>query len=683
LSNDARAAARSAAALAGFLIVAALQLAVVLGVLWTVLKLLPTDFALRAGVPLSIATFGTLGYVTWRALRSRRRVPAGVAVPRADAPELWTLVDAAATAAGVTPPDGLTVVADATVVVGERTRALGLAGGRRDLYLGLPLLQAWDTGRLRAVVAHELAHGSARLGRWAPTAYRGRVVVGRLAPRWSRGRNPAAAVFRAYARAYRRWDAPFSRAQELAADRIAAEHAGPAAAVAVLRDLPVLAGMQRLFHAEYVGPGWQAGQVPEDVFGGFLRVLAARGEDVAILRARGPEPGGEWDTHPALAERLAALASVPSAPVPSAAGASAPGALAVPSEALDALASPSEALDAPAPPSEVPDAPATPSAADSLASASDAQADTEESGGELVPDLPGLGRALQAVAFPPTGRTQVSWDDFLSAARTAEMEREAEAALATVARAVGTPVPDAAAVLDLAADGQLRTAAATIFPGLTPEETADRIVELLSLMLALAALRSDVARWRHSWTGTAELVAADGAHLNLTDVAAAAADPEQAEAVRAHLARIGVDLAASGGDRPMARAQVLGGLINLSADGERTDLLVTDLGFLLVPGLSRGRGTEAKRRLNQIAAGGVPAGERAAVATLEAPAAGRRFVAFSDVAAVTALPGRRRGWVIGLHDGGSLTLRPSLDTDELPGGWSAWEDAVSFLAGTR
>ncbi|WIM97528.1 M48 family metalloprotease [Actinoplanes oblitus] len=673
MSNDARAAARSAAALAGFLIVAGLQLAVVLAVLWTVLKSLPTDFALRAGVPLSIATFGALGYATWRALRLRRRPPAGVAVPRADAPELWALVDAAAAAAGVTPPAGLTVVADATVVVGERTRALGLGGGRRDLYLGLPLLQAWDRGRLRAAVAHELAHGSARLGRWAPAAYRGRVAVGRLAPRWSRGRNPAAAVLRAYARFYRRWDAPFSRAQELAADRIAAQHAGAEAATGALRDLPVLAGMQRLFHAEYVGPGWQAGQVPDDLFGGFLRVLAARAEDVAILRARGPEPAGAWDTHPPLAERLAAMA--PASPADPAAPESVPAAMAPASPADPAAPESTAAALTPASP------------ADQRASESAVAAEREESAGELVPDLPALGRALQAVAFPPAGRAQVSWDDFLSQARTAEMEREAEAALATVARAVGTAVPDAAGILELAADGRLATAAASIFPGLTAEETADRIVELLSLMLALAALRSGVARWRHSWTGTAELVAADGAHLNLTDVAAAAADPEQAEAVRAYLARIGVDLAASGGERPAARAQVLGGLINLSADGRRTDLLVTDLGFLLVPGLSRGKGVAAKRRLQQIAAGGVPvsgeAGPATAVATMEPPGDGRRFVPFADVAEVTSLPGRRRGWTIGLHDGGTLTLRPSLDTDELPGGWSAWDDAVTFLTGTR
>ena len=29
--------------------------------------------------------------------------------------------------------------------------------------------------------------------------------------------------------------------------------------------LPALDGMQQLFHAEYLSPGWQAGHVPDDV----------------------------------------------------------------------------------------------------------------------------------------------------------------------------------------------------------------------------------------------------------------------------------------------------------------------------------------------------------------------------------------------------------------------------------
>jgi Zn-dependent protease with chaperone function len=641
LSKGAPGAARSAVALSGFLIVAGLQLGAVLLALWAVLWLLPSSFALRIGAPLSLATFGTLAYATWRALHTRHRIPAGVAVGREQAPRLWELVDGAAAAAGVPGPAGVTVVADATAAVGERTRLLGLIGGRRDLYLGLPLLQALEPDRLKAIVAHELAHSSPTLGRWAPIAHRGRVAVGRTLPRISR-RNPAGVALRAYAGLYRRLDAPFGREQEFAADRIAAAYAGTEAAVAALRDLPALAGMQRLFHAEYVGPGWQAGYVPDDVFGGLLRVLAARATEMAVLRAREPEPSGLWDPHPPLAERVAALTPA---------------------------TAPAEPAD-PAEPAE----------------------DAKEPVEALVPDLPALGRALQAVAFPPRGRAVVSWDECLSVARTAEMEREAEAALAAISRAVGSPVPDAGQLLTLAADGRLRTVAETVFPEVPPEETTGRIVELLGLMLALAALRSGVARWRHSWTGAAEVTGADGTYLNLAELAAAAADPETTEAVRAYLTEAGVDLAAAASRPGSARAQVLGGLVNLSAGGARTDVLITDLGLLLVPGLPRGRGPESKRRLTRIAADGVPVGGMAAPEgePSGSPAGdglalpdGGRFVPFASIAGVTMTAGRRKSWTLDMRDGPDLTLRPALDTDELPGGWSAWDEAVTFLSGTR
>jgi Zn-dependent protease with chaperone function len=669
LSKGAPGAARSAAALAGFLIVAGLQLAVVLIALWAVLWLLPSSFALRIGVPLSLATFGTLAYATWRALHTRHRTPAGVAVGRDQAPRLWELVDGAAAAAGVPVPDGVTVVADATATLGERTRLLGLIGGRRDLYLGLPLFQALDTDRLKAVVAHELAHGSPALGRWAPLAYRGRVAVGRTLPRISR-RSPAGAALRAYAGFYRRIDAPFGREQEFAADRIAAAHAGDEAAVAALRDLPALAGMQRLFHAEYVGPGWQAGYVPDDVFGGLLRVLAARTTEMSMLRAREPEPSGPWDPHPPLSERIAALST------------------SSPDSTTSTSSSTSSSVSTPTPTSS-PEPASSPSSSSPEPASSPSSSEPVD---ELVPDLPALGRALQAVAFPPRGRAVVSWDECLSVARTAEMEREAEAALAAISRAVGSPVPDAGELLTLAADGRLRTAAGKVFPDVPPEETTARIVELLGLMLALSALRSGVARWRHSWTGAAEVVGADGTYLNLAELAAAAADPETTEAVRAYLTEAGVDLAAAASRPGSARAQVLGGLVNLSADGARTDVLITDLGLLLVPGLPRGRGPESKRRLTRIAADGVPVGGMAvsegepsgnpAGDGLALPGGGR-FVPFADVTGVTTTAGRRRSWTLDMRDGPDLTLRSALDTDELPGGWSAWDEAVTFLAGTR
>lgn len=635
---------------AGFLALAWLQVGVVLLVVLLVLESLPGTVALQAAVPLVIAVAGLLWWSTVRALRLRRATPAGVPVLRQHAPALWAMLDEAAAAAGVKSPDGMTVVAGATATLTEHLRLGGLLGGRRELYLGLPLLQAWDESRLRAAVAHELAHGSPGLGgRFAPMARRGRIALGRIVPRIPR-RSPAGPALRAWARWYLRVDAPYSHAQELAADRVAASIAGPQAAAAILRDGPALEGMQQLFHAEYLSPGWQTGLVPDDIFGGFLRVLAARGDDLAALRARDPEPPGEWDPHPPQAERLAALAAL------------------------------------------TPADPATP----------------EESVGELVPDLPGMGRALQAVAFPVGGRAVVSWDEFFGVARIAEMEREADASLRALSRAAGRPVTGASEVLDLAADGRLRKIAETVFDDLPAEQVSARVTDLIALLLALAALHSGVARWRHSWSGTAELVAIDGCYLELQAPAEMAADPVRVPQVREWLTALSIDLtaAASTARHHSARVPVLGGLVGVQVDGARTDLLVLETGLLLVPGLPRSRHHEAKRRLTRLAADGVrtdgspaqPVGGSeppvtttagTATATLLEPkvtdtdAVDSRFVPFADVATAAATRNGRRSWEINLRDGGALTVRATLDSEELPGGWAVLDDAVAFLTRTR
>ncbi|WP_020517408.1 M48 family metallopeptidase, partial [Paractinoplanes globisporus] len=548
--RDGKRAAISAATFAGFLLVAWLQVVAALLAVLVVLSVLPGSAAIRVAVPLVIATAGLLWWATVRALRLRHPTPAGVPVTRADAAALWQMTDAAAAAAGVRPPDALTVVAGATVALAERVRLTGLRGGRRELFLGLPLLQAWDEPRLRAAVAHELAHGTPRLGRLAPMAYRGRVALSRIVPRIPR-RSPAGPLLRAYAAWYRRVDAPFAREQELAADRIAAEFAGGRPAAEVLRDGPALEAMQRLFHAEYVSPGWQTGHVPDDVFGGFLRVLAARADDMARLRALEPEPPGEWDAHPPLADRVAALVALTD---------------------------------------EGPEPAERPAAAD------------------LVPGLPGLGRALQAVAYPSAGRTVLTWEEFFDAARAAEMEREADASLRAISRVAGSPVTAVADVLDLAADGRLRKIAETVFDDLPADETAGRITDLITLLLALAALHGGRARWRHSWTGTAELVAIDGGHLDLVGPAELAADPATVGEARDRLATLGIDLTAAGpsvAGRPPARVPVIGGVVNVLVDGVRTDVLVVETGLVLMPGLPRSRAAEAKRRLTRLAADGI------------------------------------------------------------------------------
>jgi hypothetical protein len=295
-----------------------------------------------------------------------------------------------------------------------------------------------------------------------------------------------------------------------------------------------------------------------------------------------------------------------------------------------------------------------------------------------VPDLRGLGRALQRIAFPPQGRTTLSWDEFFGAARTGEMQREADAALGTLSRAAGGPVTHAGEVLDLAADGRLVKAVEAVFPGQPAEATTERVGDLLTLLLALAALRSGAARWRHSWTGTAELVAADGSPLDLGEIVALAGSRDTVGAARGQAAALGIDLAAAGQvgtARTAAHAEVVGGLVNLVVDGSRTDLLIVDTGLFLVPGLPRSQNGSAKRRLAHFASADEP--ER------QTTVPGSRFVPYEDVAGAAQVRRTPKAWDFRLRDGGTLTLRTALDSDELPGGWAALDEAVSFLARTR
>jgi hypothetical protein len=195
--------------------------------------------------------------------------------------------------------------------VSEDTKLLGLIGGRRRLYLGMPLLQALSVDQLRSVVAHELGHYSGKHTRLGAVAYRGRLAIGhtigRIGP-W----NPVGWTFRGYARLYLLVDNAVSRRQELDADRASVRVAGPEVAVAALRELPVIDAAWGFYFDRYINQGWEAGFAPDDFFGGFGRLVAARHEELAKLRDDQPEEHrSRWDTHPSHAERIALMRTAP------------------------------------------------------------------------------------------------------------------------------------------------------------------------------------------------------------------------------------------------------------------------------------------------------------------------------------------------------------------------------------
>ncbi|MFJ2235058.1 M48 family metalloprotease [Streptomyces sp. NPDC087859] len=246
-------------------------------------------------------------------------VPEGVAVTPEDQPGLWEQVRAAAEVTRQRPPDELYLVAEVNAGVSEHSRMLGLLHGRRRMYLGLPLLAGLTVPQLRAVLAHEFGHYGNLDTRLGGVTMRGRAALLQTVESFQEGsttlHQAIGALYVGYARMYLRTTQSVARHQELAADRMAARHAGRDTTVAALRALPVLTGAHTHYLETYLAMGTSLGALPPagEVHGGFRRLLAARtGEQLVALSAgqRSPRPH-PYDSHPPTAERIARLEQLP------------------------------------------------------------------------------------------------------------------------------------------------------------------------------------------------------------------------------------------------------------------------------------------------------------------------------------------------------------------------------------
>ena len=298
--------------LVGFYVTAVaglLGLAVVGGMLLFLLAKVHALLIVPGGVALGLLV-GT-GFAAIALLREKPIEPTGIALYRDDAPELWSMLDELASAAGTRPPDQVWLSPFANAAVIEQPRWLGLRPGRRFLLLGFPLLQGMSLAQVRAVLAHEFGHYNHGDGRLTALGYRGHVAVGRMMERFpKRTLHPLSWLFRGYARLFFLVQRAASRRQELAADQLMARLAGRAAAQSALRMLSPLSAEWHRYLDTYVQAGFEADVAPENVFGGFALLLESRGTRLAGTDHVHTAPS-RWDTHPPVAERLWALDSAP------------------------------------------------------------------------------------------------------------------------------------------------------------------------------------------------------------------------------------------------------------------------------------------------------------------------------------------------------------------------------------
>ncbi|MFD9304369.1 M48 family metalloprotease [Streptomyces sp. NPDC060048] len=275
----------------------------------------------------------------------------GVPVTERQEPVLWQTVRDVAAQVGTRAPDEIVLIADVNAGVTEDAKLLGLRPGTRRLYIGLPLMTGMDEMRLRAVLAHEMGHYANLDTRLTPLIRRGRVQLLRTVDtfharsdakiakerakqeqkadkRIAAGKKAKAidttgngALYRAMAKIYTGYGKFYQRAtlvdarrQELAADLAAVRVAGRDSAGSALRELNAIAPAHEFYMDSYATLGVGAELLPPrgQVFGGLRHLLDARAAELDGLREELPEePTDPYDSHPALAERVARIEALP------------------------------------------------------------------------------------------------------------------------------------------------------------------------------------------------------------------------------------------------------------------------------------------------------------------------------------------------------------------------------------
>ncbi|NOS77615.1 MAG: M48 family metalloprotease [Nitrospira sp.] len=288
---------------------------------WLILSLKDGESSHLSSIKLLFG-LGVLAAIIFRAFWVRFTPPTGYEVYREDVPRLFLLIDKLTSALGTPPFHHVLIVNDLNAAVAQRPR-LGIFGWyRNSLLLGLPLMLAMTPGQFRAVLAHEFGHLGRHHGRFSGWIYRTRIVWSRLLEELRARDHWGSWLFTKFLD----WYAPFfnaysfvlARAQEYEADRQAARLIGPHAMKDALASLQVIA---RLMNELY----WPA--LNRRTITNPTPPASHLDELITVLQRDTPQDRiQKWlheamqqttdyaDTHPALADRLAALDQIPEKP---------------------------------------------------------------------------------------------------------------------------------------------------------------------------------------------------------------------------------------------------------------------------------------------------------------------------------------------------------------------------------
>jgi heat shock protein HtpX len=255
----------------------------------------------------------------------------GPELGRAKNPKLFREIERIAAWTGEAPPTHVYLMLDVNAFVTSRGGVMGLFG-TRVMAIGLGLLGSLTVSQLRGVLAHEFGHFAGGDVKLLPWIVKARLAMLRTYENLSRAASGSTssnelviatmifavvqAPFAGLAKLYLRFTQSLSRAQEIAADRLAISLVGGEVHASALTDVERAGLVHRAFVTHEVGPLLGSGKVPP-LAAGFSQFLASPRVVGALKNApAAPAEADPYDSHPPLAERLAharALAAKPQA----------------------------------------------------------------------------------------------------------------------------------------------------------------------------------------------------------------------------------------------------------------------------------------------------------------------------------------------------------------------------------
>lgn len=257
-------------------------------------------------------------WVFLKALWIKFDKPEGYELKRNEFPELFSEIDKLTKQLKTLKIHKVILTNELNASVVQHPR-FGLIGGQENyLFLGLQLMLALTSEQMRSVLAHEFGHLSSNHSRFAGWIYRVRLSWHRIMDSFENANSFGAGLmnkfFSWYAPAFAAYSFALARQDEYVADATAAELTSKETAAQALVNVHAVAPyIDQRYWKEYFDQADNLPAPPHHPYGGlasFLRENGLSTQDIAGYAEKQLKVDTHYaDTHPALKDRLNALAS--------------------------------------------------------------------------------------------------------------------------------------------------------------------------------------------------------------------------------------------------------------------------------------------------------------------------------------------------------------------------------------